>query len=222
MSSIKELIQAIKDGTDYTEKFNDIWGDMVATKIADIKSDLTKNLFSEESIEEGIGRGDRYSALSNNFRGAYSRGKEWDEDAPKYYKKSTPKKIYHDVKFSDKDKAKAEGMRFDGETKKWYHTDSEKSSKSSFPKLQLKESETLDEELSEEVSPEEAHRFLTANGMGNKDYHEGSSDYKERLIAMAKKHKYKKSATSPGSLTRAFHAHLTKQAKKYLKDAEAN
>lgn len=134
MSTIKDLIQSIKDGTDYNETFINVWTDMVANKIAELKGDIAANMFKNEVSDDSDG------------------------------------------------------------------TDS----------------------LDEAVSPEEAHRFLAANGMGEKDYHEGSSDYKERLIALARKHKYRKSGTSPGSLSRAFHSHLTKQAKKYLKDAKAN
>jgi hypothetical protein len=49
---------------------------------------------------------------------------------------NTTQKIYHNVPFKQKDQAKAEGMRFDGEKKKWYHTSDQNSKKSAFPKLQ--------------------------------------------------------------------------------------
>lgn len=53
-----------------------------------------------------------------------------------YTSSSTSEKIYHNVPFKQKDQAKAEGMRFDGGKKKWYHTSTENSKKSAFPKLQ--------------------------------------------------------------------------------------
>lgn len=43
-------------------------------------------------------------------------------------------RFYHDVKFAEKDTAKKEGMIFDGDKKKWYHLDADKSKKSKFPK----------------------------------------------------------------------------------------
>lgn len=55
-------------------------------------------------------------------------------------------RIYHDVPFKRKDEAKAEGMKFDGDKKKWYHTDSTRSHYSKFEKL--KESVELEEKLS--------------------------------------------------------------------------
>lgn len=63
---------------------------------------------------------------------------------PMYAKSSVPK-IYHSVHFSEKDKAKGEGMRWDPDKKKWYHTDSVKSGSSAFPKLE--ESVALEESL---------------------------------------------------------------------------
>lgn len=43
-------------------------------------------------------------------------------------------RFYHRVPFSQKDAAKGEGMRWDPDAKKWYHTNAEKSAKSQFPK----------------------------------------------------------------------------------------
>lgn len=41
----------------------------------------------------------------------------------------------HKVGFQDKEKAKAEGMRWHPEKKSWYHSTKDKSDKSEFPKL---------------------------------------------------------------------------------------
>lgn len=43
------------------------------------------------------------------------------------------KKFHHVVAFKDKEAAKAEGMRWDGAAKKWYHTSADKSARSKFP-----------------------------------------------------------------------------------------
>jgi hypothetical protein len=44
-------------------------------------------------------------------------------------------KIYHSVSFKQKDAAKEEGMRWDPEVKKWYHSDADRSAASKFKKL---------------------------------------------------------------------------------------
>lgn len=85
--------------------------------------------------------------------GGASWQKSWySRKRPSDYSSSTPsstsQKIYHNVPFKQKDQAKAEGMRFDGEKKKWYHTNGEKSKKSVFPKLQ---ESYLEEKLDETV-----------------------------------------------------------------------
>jgi hypothetical protein len=71
-------------------------------------------------------------------------GEDDDEDEPKSsYKKpyrkpysapATSGKIFHKVPFAKKDDAKAEGMRWDSASKKWYHTDTNKSKSSAFMK----------------------------------------------------------------------------------------
>ena len=77
---------------------------------------------------------------------AYSRGKEWDEGDDKPIRKRYPSKPatkaapegFHPmkVKFADKDKAKAEGMKWHADKKVWYHTSEEKAKKSSFERHQ--------------------------------------------------------------------------------------
>lgn len=52
------------------------------------------------------------------------------------YKAPPLAKIYHNVPFKQKEEAKAEGMKFDGDKKKWYHTNPESSKKSKFSKLE--------------------------------------------------------------------------------------
>lgn len=44
----------------------------------------------------------------------------------------TTKRLYHVVPFAKKDEAKAEGMRWDPDVKRWYHTDPTKSAASKF------------------------------------------------------------------------------------------
>lgn len=52
-------------------------------------------------------------------------------------KTTEPSKLYHKVPFAQKDKAKAEGMKFDGDKKLWYHTNTVHSVGSSFPRHHL-------------------------------------------------------------------------------------
>jgi hypothetical protein len=52
-------------------------------------------------------------------------------------KAQMPSKLYHKVPFAQKDKAKAEGMKFDGDKKLWYHTNTVHSVGSSFPRHHL-------------------------------------------------------------------------------------
>ena len=52
------------------------------------------------------------------------------------YKAPPLAKIYHNVPFKQKEEAKAEGMKFDGDKKKWYHTNPESSKNSKFSKLE--------------------------------------------------------------------------------------
>lgn len=108
-------------------------------KIIMVKRRISRKITESENIEEGIGRGDRADALGGKFRSAYTRGKEWDENTPKTYKKPEAEKLYHSVKFDQKDTAKAEGMRWDADKKMWYHTDKEKSKSSKFPRHEAKQ-----------------------------------------------------------------------------------
>lgn len=79
------------------------------------------------------------------FGSHYSRSEKHAEigaDHDDDYKPSRPAqqhKIYHKVAFKDKDAAKAEGMRYDGDKKKWYHTSAHKSNASKFVKEEVEE-----------------------------------------------------------------------------------
>jgi hypothetical protein len=126
------------------QEANDVDGEWRLTrevrdgKIVMVKRRISRKVTESEEIEEGIGRGDRASALGG-FSSSYKRhGKEWDEDAPKTYTKPQSEKFYHQVKFDDKHKAKQEGMKWDAAAKKWYHTSKILSDNSSFPKDEAK------------------------------------------------------------------------------------
>jgi hypothetical protein len=58
--------------------------------------------------------------------------------APFKKKSIASQKHYHIVPFAEKETAKSEGMRWDPNVKKWYHTDSQKSAKSAFKKHGVK------------------------------------------------------------------------------------
>lgn len=61
--------------------------------------------------------------------------------------KPAAQKHYHSVPYKDKEHAKGEGMKWDGDKRKWYHTDAGKSATSKFKKL------TEEEDLSEAQNP---------------------------------------------------------------------
>jgi hypothetical protein len=67
------------------------------------------------------------------LRGRHAPGGD-DRDAPTP-KPAPEKKFYHEVPFSQKDDAKKEGMRWDPEKKKWYHSGPYTSASSKFKKL---------------------------------------------------------------------------------------
>lgn len=103
---------------------------------------------------------------------------------------TTSNKIYHSVPYAKKDEAKKEGMRFDGEKKKWYHTDSEKSKKSAFAVHQIKEdvyTKLEERELSaEEMKKREKYVLSMKKNMADFEKRYGSRA-KEVMYATATK-----------------------------------
>ncbi len=89
---------------------------------------------SDEGVDE---RGDGYrvnpkTGENERVRAQYNYGYKSNNR-----RKALPtEKIYHKVSYKDKDEAKAEGMRWDGDAKKWYHTSADRSEKSKFKKLE--------------------------------------------------------------------------------------
>ena len=75
-----------------------------------------------------------------------------------------------------------------------------------------------DDFVFEAVHPLDAKKILAPHA--GKDFHELSSSAVDDLLTHAKKHKFRKSATSSGSTGRAFHAHLVKQAAKAPKNED--
>lgn len=70
-------------------------------------------------------------------------------------------KFYHDVPYVKKDAAKEEGMRFDGDRKKWYHTSAEASDASAFKKL-AESALTESVEALEKLAPDDLKAELEA------------------------------------------------------------
>lgn len=141
-NEVKNLVDAIVAGEDYNKAFDKAWNNVIANKLNYLQKEVSANFFNvPENVEEGIGSGGRASALSGPaFRSTRSYSSKLSAERNDLRKPSAPStKIYHNVPFADKDKAKAEGMRFDGDKKKWYHTSQEASNKSSFSKLQESE-----------------------------------------------------------------------------------
>ncbi len=73
---------------------------------------------------------------------AFRRSENDDDGHVSAVKYSKPKH-FHEVPYKDKEHAKGEGMRWDNDKRKWYHTDAGKSATSKFRKLT--EEEVLDE-----------------------------------------------------------------------------
>lgn len=79
---------------------------------------------------------------------AFRRSENDDDGHVSAVKYSKPKH-FHEVPYKDKEHAKGEGMRWDNDKRKWYHTDAGKSATSKFRKLT--EEESLDEGTLEEA-----------------------------------------------------------------------
>lgn len=152
-----EQLDEMKDGKSYTQdqlKKKIESGNWEATQ--DIKPGkhvemrhhtgkrVTVHVKEEVEIDEAYGRDLDWGSMSKRqFKHAELEHELRHEVAPRRSSygarrssaPSTPQtKIYHKVPFAQKDDAKAEGMRFDGDKKKWYHTDANKSSQSKFQK----------------------------------------------------------------------------------------
>lgn len=135
-------------------------------------------------------------------------GEDDDEDEPKSsYKKpyrkpysapATSGKIFHKVPFAKKDDAKAEGMRWDSASKKWYHTDTNKSKSSAF----MKES-VLDESLKEIFDKSEKGRKKLDSYISKAD---------DSLVDMAKNRKDgKKPFNRSNNLAKAIDKRMNKE-----------
>lgn len=206
---VKNLVDAIVSGNDYTTAFSKTWNSIIINKLEDLQKEVSANFFNvPESVEEGIGR--RAALSGPMFRSTRSYASKLSAERADL-RKPAPAKIYHNVPFADKDKAKAEGMMFDGGKKKWYHTDPNKSSKSSFSKLQT---ESEDVELDEAVDPKAAHDILTKHGVLGKSFFDGDTDHHSAMLELSKKYKIR-AGTTGKSAPRAMHDHLNKQAAKY-------
>ena len=111
---------------------------------------IGKKGVAEEVEEISERRSDREIALSDSPRRrsfgydshGYSLRPGHDEGKPvrdrnygsSYSGPSDSAKIYHKVPFTQRDAAKAEGMKWDSGAKKWYHSSSTKSNQSKFEK----------------------------------------------------------------------------------------
>ena len=92
---------------------------------------------SDEGVDER-GDGYRVNPKTGENERVYANKKYGYGYKDNGRRKALPKsreKIYHSVSFQQKDAAKDEGMRWDPEVKKWYHSDADKSKASKFKKL---------------------------------------------------------------------------------------
>lgn len=98
----------------------------------------------EESIDQIFESIDVLDEMYRGLQRGESRGRFYRSSSGDVYddegnklepiRRRVGTRYYHRVPFAKKDEAKREGMRFDGQKKKWYHTDATKSKNSNFPK----------------------------------------------------------------------------------------
>lgn len=114
--------------------------DMKRKRKEDAEDRVDEAFSSVDVLDEALQRGESRGRFYKDSHGVV-HDDEGHSSADDYYSKkrqnrpSAPRH-YHQVPFAKKDEAKKEGMRFDGQKKKWYHTDSNKSKSSAFKKLQ--------------------------------------------------------------------------------------
>lgn len=106
----------------------------------------------EEDLDEAYGRSRSYAWHQDG--GANDERHDLDPPSHSYSstkhsspfsskKSSTGSKIYHNVPFAKKDDAKKEGMKWDTDRKKWYHTDHTASANSKFRKEEVELGEAI-------------------------------------------------------------------------------
>lgn len=71
------------------------------------------------------------------------------------------------------------------------------------------------------LEPGKANEILHDTNSHDRDFHTLRSDQTLRLADYAKQFGYRKSATSPGSTARAFHAHLSNRRAKDIRASNA-
>lgn len=122
------------------DKFEDFTGKSKAdvdAKLKQIEAQRKSDRTFGDHVMTHIKHGDDQPQIIHNdmqynqIRAKISQAHENDVDKPAEPAQKSDK-IYHKVFFNDKDKAKAEGMKWNPEVKMWYHTDPEKSAKSQF------------------------------------------------------------------------------------------
>jgi hypothetical protein len=119
---------------------SDVMKNKIKDKIAEKKKKVAEDFMGESEAHE-----------VKLVESRYNRDVDFDDEGwgvenprlrkPKYgqnnpYEAPPMPKIYHNVPFKQKEEAKAEGMKFDGTKKKWYHTNPESSKNSKFSKLE--------------------------------------------------------------------------------------
>jgi hypothetical protein len=111
-----------RDGRVYQEVLDE--SDMNLPSVA-FRQKKADDKYQDDEISGHRGKGRHYDS---------AMGREDREVAAERSRKPnhTSAKYYHEVPFADKSHAKAEGMKFDGDKKKWYHTSQYDSSKSKF------------------------------------------------------------------------------------------
>jgi len=89
----------------------------------------------EGNSSSSISKSARRYMVGDNYHPKKNYGYGYKDNGRRKALPRSTEKIYHAVSFQQKDAAKEEGMRWDPDVKKWYHSSPERSANSKFKKL---------------------------------------------------------------------------------------
>ena len=168
--------------TDYGSKHIGGSGEHKSGKAANTQSPrvVGEEILGEEDYDTMVDRMGSPSAVRRHFRGQSGASQSLDQTIARSKASSAGRasgKLYHKVPFHQKDDAKKEGMRWDSDARKWYHSSPAASSSSKFQKEEVE----LDEKT---LTPAEmSKREEIAKAMERK--HPGMDKAKKMAIATA-------------------------------------
>lgn len=90
----------------------------------------------EGNSSSSISKSARRYMVGDNYHPRKNYGYGYKDNGRRKALPRSTEKIYHAVSYQQKDAAKEEGMRWDPEVKKWYHSSPERSANSKFKKIE--------------------------------------------------------------------------------------